>query len=230
MKIGRSLEGWPAGRSSLLCALCDSGIPSSVLFSPLCWLSPPLGRVLNISIPHFFPSSWEWLSCLLEAELMWLLCTERSFLFWSLFTSAWKHFLCLLSVCLYISDHRQPRPRLTCGTCDLLHGEDILGRMMWGGGAEICVLVSLWQSPRPVWGLWRTVAESNANTFISGGDFWISNVCCLFQECTGGYSLSTGSLIGCMWRAWSLGYTLSDGKGSSWPGAIEYRAEEGRRI
>jgi hypothetical protein len=37
-----------------LCAVCDSGIRSSVLFSPLCWLSPPLAKVLNISVPHFF--------------------------------------------------------------------------------------------------------------------------------------------------------------------------------
>lgn len=77
------------------------------------------------------------------------------------------------------------------------------------------------------------MAESNANTLIPGGDFWISNACCLFQECTGvregGDSLSTSSLICYMWRAWTLGYALNDGKGSSLPRTIDTRAEDCRR-
>lgn len=37
-----------------LCAVCDSGIQRTVQFSTLCWLSPPLGKVLNISVSPFF--------------------------------------------------------------------------------------------------------------------------------------------------------------------------------
>lgn len=108
-----------------------------------------LPRFSTSLFPIFFFLLGVAVLCPLEAELMWLLCLERSFLFWSWFTSAWKHFLCLLSICLFSSDHCQPRPRR------FVTPPPYMG-MFWAGqntvrwrGKDLS-LVSRWQSPRPV--------------------------------------------------------------------------------
>lgn len=93
-----------------------SGIWSTVLFSFLCWLKPRLGKCLHISVPRFFFLGVAVLPPL-EVELMGLLCLEGRFLFWSSFTSAWKHSLCLLSDCLHSADHCQLSPRLPRDIC-----------------------------------------------------------------------------------------------------------------
>lgn len=164
---------------------------------------------------------------------MWLLCLEVSlcleggFLFWSLFSSAWKHFFCLLSVCIYSSDHGQLRPSLT---------HSVSGPYMGMFGAvhyeleeqNVWFLVRPWQSPRPVWSPWRTVAENQHKH----PRVRLVDLTCLLSV-SGmhwGYGLSIGSLICCMWRAWSLGIVLNGGKGSRWPGAIESRVETGRKL
>lgn len=195
-----------------LCAVCDSGIQRTVQFSTLCWLSPPLGKVLNISVPHFF-SFLLGVAVLppLEAEMMWLLCVERSFLFWSSFTSAWRHFCCLLSVRLYSSDHCQLRLGLCCEIYDPYAG------MFWAEHWEVegqkMIFGQPGESPRPVWSLWRTAAEVDANTFLEetfGSE--VLAVCLRNALVGGGYSLSLCSWICYMQRAWSLGCALNEGE------------------
>lgn len=97
-----------------LCALCLRlwDLKCSFVFFPL------LTQTTTWQVSQRLRSSFFFLGVAvlppLEVELMGLLCLEGRFLFWSSFTSAWKHSLCLLSDCLHSSDHCQLSPRLSC--------------------------------------------------------------------------------------------------------------------
>lgn len=181
MKIGRGSWSLASRKASALCLrLWD--LKCSFVFFPL------LTQTTTWQVSQHLRSSFFFLGVAvlppLEVELMGFLCLEGRFLFWSSFTSAWKHSLCLLSDSLHSSDHCQLSPRLPRDICGPYAG---LFRVEHSELAEqkIWFLVSLCQSPRPVWSPWRTVAENHAES-IPGWDLWTSLARCLFKECPEG--------------------------------------------
>lgn len=117
-KVGRS--SWRfASREVASVLFATLGSKGQFSFLPSADSVHHLARFSTSPFPHFF-SFLLGVAVLppLEAEMMWLLCVERSFLFWSSFTSAWRHFWCLLSVRLYSSDHCQLRLGLCCEIYD----------------------------------------------------------------------------------------------------------------
>lgn len=229
MKIGRS--SWRLASREVLCLqLWDPKY--SFVFSPLLTQSTTWQGSYPLRSPFFFPSSWEWLSCLLRRPSWCGFCVWREVSFSGLRLLLPENISC--AYCQFVSLAQT----IVSQDLGLLAGS-VTCRDIGMFGAEHCevegkigVLVSPWQSPRPVWSLWRTVAESNANTFIPGGDVGISNACCLFPECTGGtvcplaLSLALCGELGLWAMLWMMERA---GKGSSWPLNPGQKRVEGSR-